>query len=253
MKRTDLQIREYLNANDGFSFDKARLQETIQKSKEAYYESEAENMLSDAEFLYQQSRYIHKRWWLLQGGVLLLLWIFLEYTKSSLYIRRGMGVAAPLFALLLLPELWKNRNAGAMEIEAAAYYSLRQIYAARIFLFALADLLLLCLFSFAVVLTGKVSAEEMVIQFFLPYAVTCCICFHTLYSRKIVSEAFALLLCILWCAAWTQLLLKENIYEAVSPAIWFMMLAAAVWYLGYCIYRGQKRCKEIGEVGMIWN
>lgn len=30
--------------------------------------------ISYAEFLYQQSRYIHKRWWVLQGLLLLLLY-----------------------------------------------------------------------------------------------------------------------------------------------------------------------------------
>lgn len=229
------------------------LRETIQKSKAAFYENEAEGTLSKAEFLRQQSRYIHKRWWLLQGCVLLTLWFLLTLIKSSYYMQRCTGIAAPLFAVLLLPELWKSRSSNALEIECAAYYSLRQIYAARIFLFALVDFLLLCVFSLATVLTGKILWEELVIQFFLPYLVTCCICFRTLYSRYMGSEAFALFLCIVWCAIWTQLVLNEKIYEMISVSLWAAMLAVTVFYLGCCIHRGQKKCKELGEGKLLWN
>lgn len=36
-----------------------------------------------------------------------------------------MGVASSLFVILMIPELWKNRSCGCMEIEAASCYSLR--------------------------------------------------------------------------------------------------------------------------------
>ena len=58
----------------------------------------------------------------------------------------------------------------------------------------LGRLLLLSVFTLMVMLTGEVFAEEMLIQFFLPYLVTCCICFRVLSSRRIGSEVFALFL-----------------------------------------------------------
>lgn len=253
MRLSDGQIKKCLEKKEGVSRDEGRLQEIIQESKTAFYESEAKSFLSDAEFLYQQSKYICKRWWILQGSVLFLLWVLLEWTESSFYIHRCMGTAASLFAVLLLPELWKNRRTGAMEIECTAYYSLRQVYAARIFLFALIDLLLISIFSLATVLTGKILAEELMIQFFLPYIVTCCICFRTLYSRKFMSEAFALMLCTVWCFVWTQLALNEKVYEIMYPSIWFAMTIVAVFYLSYCIRKGQEDCKKIWEVKSLWN
>lgn len=248
------QIRKYMRADDGACggrnwFAPAEL---IEKSKEAFYENEARDILTMAEFLYQQSRYIRKYWWALQGGVLFVLWILLELTNSSFYTRRCMGAAAPLFAVLLLPELWKNRNGGAIEIECASYYSLRQIYAARMLLFALVDFLLLCGFFLAMILNGKFFVSDMVIHFFLPYIVTCCICFRTLYSQA-VSEALALMLCMVWCVVWNQIVLNEKVYAAISPAVWLFMLVAALLYLGYSIYKGQKNYKEIWEVKSLWN
>lgn len=47
------------------------LRETaIQASKTAFYESEANAPLSRLEFVYQQSRYIRKHWWILQAYTL---------------------------------------------------------------------------------------------------------------------------------------------------------------------------------------
>lgn len=231
----------------------SHLQETIERSKAAFYESEEKEMLSGAEFVYVQSKYIQKRWWVLQGCVLLLLWILLKVSESSYDIRRGMGVAAPLFAILLLPELWKNQSADAMEVEGTAFYSLREVYAARIFLFALVDFLLLCTFSVATVASGKVLVEEIIVEFFLPCVVTCNICFRTLYSRRVDTRAIALLFCIVWCAIWIQIVINEKIYHAISIQIWFALFAIAVLYLGYAIYRGQKDCREIWEVKPRWS
>ncbi len=39
---------------------------------------------------------------------------------------------------------------------------------------------------------GNVQLFVMAVHFFLPYAVTCCICFQCLYSKRIGSEIFAI-------------------------------------------------------------
>lgn len=242
MRRADRQIHKMLSTDIYLPISGEGLQETLRKSRRAFYEYEAADMLSDAEFLFQQSRYIRKHWWLLQAAILIVLWLLLQVTDSGFYVQRYMGVAASLFGILVLPEMWKNRSANAMEIEGTAYYSLRQIYAARIFLFALADFVLLCGFSLATVLSGVIGMEEVLVQFFLPYVVNCCICFKTLYSFRIDSEAFALFLCVAWGVVWILILLDERIYNAVTFPVWGIMLSAAAAYLGYCIWRGQRNC-----------
>lgn len=245
MRLSNKKIRKKLNVESGCN--EKKMKETIRRSKAVFYECQAKELISSAEFLYQQSRYIRKFWWALQGALLLVLWFMLELTGGSAYERRCMGIAAPLFALLLLPELWKNRNVNALEIESAAYYSLRQIYAARMILFAFVDFLFLGIFFLAGISTGRLDAGELMIQFFLPYLVTCCICFRTLYSFRSGSEAFAILLCILWCVVWVQLVLQEQVYQAVSMPAWILTTGAAGLYLGYCIVRGQNHCLEIWE------
>lgn len=252
MRPSDKQIKKYLSA-DIPDFGGDSLQKALRKSMQAFCESEGADVLSGREFLFLQSRYISKHWWVLQGVVLATLWLLLELTRSGYYMQRYMGIAASLFGVLVLPEMWKSRSAGTMEIEGAAYYSLRQVYAARIFLFALVDFTLFCVFSFAALLGGAVEMEVLLVQFLLPYVVTCCICFKTLYSRRIESEAFAFFLCIVWSLVWILLVLDERIYLAISLPAWLAMLAAAAAYLGYCIWRGQRNCMNLLEVNPLWN
>lgn len=248
MKRSDRQFRKKLTmCQDPLSlpFQGEHLQEVVRGAKAAFYEGEIDNILTGAEFLCQQAGYIRKRWWVLQGLVLTVLCMFIRYTAGRQEEQRIMGIAAPLFGVLLLPELWKNREANAMEVEGAAFYSLRQIYAARLFAFALVDVLMLTAFLLAIVGDGRLMLEEIMIQFFLPLAVTCCICFRTLYSRRACTEACAMFLCLLWSGIWLQVVLPGNIYEKVSVPVWYGVLAIALLYMACCIYRGQKNCMAI--------
>ena len=247
MSLSNNQLKKLLGAKNKVLCSEEKMQDTICKAKTAFVENEAEDFITHAEFIYQQSKYIHKRWWILQGVILGFLWLFLQETQSSFYIQRCMGVAASLFAILLLPELWKNRNENALEIESVSFYSLRQIYSARMLAFAFVDCLLLGAFALPILMTGKVMIQELVIQFFLPFIVSCCICFRVLYSNKIGSEIFALLLCVVWCAVWTQIVLNEKIYGLISLPAWSIMTGVSVFYLGYCVYKGQNDCMKMWE------
>ena len=44
------------------------------------------------EFLYEQLKYIRKRWWVLQGGSLLLLWMLLADYGEGANAERVLGV-----------------------------------------------------------------------------------------------------------------------------------------------------------------
>lgn len=257
MNISNKQIKKLLEVNrlSGTSSAIVNYQKKIDmcviKSRRAYYECEAQRSLTKTEFLYQQSRYIHKRWWVLQGIILLLIWCIMKYSNSDYYVRTRMGIMAPLFVVLIMPELWKNRYTNAVEVECAAYFSLRQIYAARLILFALVDLLLLSVFGLTAVYTTQLSLRELMVQFFLPFNVTCCICFRTLYNKWFRSEILSMLLCMLWSAVWMLIVLKESIYNVISVPIWNILLIMSAVYLGYCIYRGQRTCDDMWETEVL--
>ena len=209
-----------------------KVMKTIAVSKAAFLSAEADRNLSHLEFLSAQSRLIKKRWWLLQGLLLALVCLFLQQTEADFLTRRALGLAGPLFVILILPELWKNRNFDAMEVECTTYYTIRSIYAARLTLFAVVDLILLSAFFAVASMVARISLWEMLIQFVLPFNVTCCICFRTLYAKRIRSEALAMLLCILWTGIWAILIMSNAVYAVISVPMWIAALAASL--LGMC-------------------
>ena len=228
-----------------------KLQKTIAASKRAFLEGERGRSVSRLEFLYQQSRYVKKTWWLLQGCLLMLVCLLLHQSGTDYEIRRCLGLAGPLLAVLVLPELWKNRSANAIEVECTTVYTLRSIYAARLTLFAGVDLVLLSLFFAAARVLTRVTVWEMLTQFLLPFNVTCVICLCTLSSRRIRSRSLSMTLCLLWAALWLLAVENELIYNAISAPVWAAALVMSFLALAYGVLRGQRNWKT--EVIPVWN
>ena len=233
--------------------DEAKLQKTIAVSKAAFAAEEAEQTLTSAEFLYHQSKYIKKVWWAAQAVLLFTVCLLLNQMEGALYIRRSLGIAAPLFVILILPELWKNRTYDAMEVEGTTFYTLRQVYAARLTLFAGVDLLLLTAFFIGASFFARVTVMELLIQFLLPFNVACCPCFRCLYGGRNQSEALCVLLCSVWCGLWFLVISSETLYDAISVPVWAAMLVLSFAYLGYTLCRGQKTIYKTWEAKASWN
>ena len=226
--------------------------QTIAVSKAAFLSGESEQRVSPGEFLIMQSRLIQKRWWFLQGLLLAFVCLFLCHMETDYLIRRALGLAGPLFVILILPELWKNRNFDAMEVECTTYYTIRSIYAARLVLFAGVDLLLLSAFFGVASVFAKITVWEMLIQFVLPFNVTCCICFRTLYAKRIRSEALAMLLCILWTGICATLIMSNAVYSMISVPIWIAALAASVLGMCHTLCQGKEKWQQTLEVKPLW-
>lgn len=225
------------------------------KSQKAFYDSLHGEAVGWSTFLMEQAIYIRKRWWLCQLLLLAGLWWILYLSDSGYVAQHSMGVIAPVFVILLIPELWKNRSSGSVEIEGAAYFSLRQIYAARMLLFAMVDVLLLGIFTGAVLGTAQttVGVWDMAIHFFLPLNVSCCICFGTLYGRRVHSEYAAVGLCLAWLAVWMLIILDEQIYSAVSKTVWAGAVTMSLLFLAAVVYRKLKSCGSGWEEEMVWS
>ena len=241
---------------DKFSYDisinEEKVMETIAVSKSAFLADESEQMISHAEFLHYQSKFIKKRWWALQGLLLAFVCFLLCYMETDYLIRRSLGLAGPLFVILILPELWKNRNFDAMEVECTTFYTLRSIYAARLTIFAVVDLLLLSAFFATASVVARISLWEILIQFVLPFNVTCCICFRTLYAKRIRSEALAMLLCILWTGVWAMLIMNNAVYSVISVPMWIVALAASALGMCYTLCQGKEKWQQTLEVKPLW-
>lgn len=228
-----------------------KIMQTIVISENALAENRCR--MTYYEFLYSQLRFVQKRWWVLQAILLLSTGVLLQWLESDFGIRRCLGIAAPLFAVLILPELWKNRSFEAMEIEGATLYTLRQIYAARITLFAGVDVLLISLFYAGTSANAVASYWELTTQFLFPFCVSCCICLYCLYHYRTGSEILPLFLCSVWASIWLLIFLDDRVYNKVSVFGWVLLLAASISFMGYSIFRGQKGIQKQWEAKPIWN
>ncbi len=199
--------------------------------------------ISYFEFLYEQSRFIKKKWWGLQGIVLLLLWFLLKDYDSAADMGRAMGILATVFVDLLIPEIWKNRKYSAMEIEGAAFYSLRQICAARILLFAVADMVMVTVFFMVSLNTVQISAYWLIIDFLIPFNVSGCICFGLLCSRKGEMEYTALLASGIWMVVWSAVVMRDEIYQSIAKPVWIGLLIVSFGYFVYCVKKSQSSCE----------
>lgn len=225
-----------------------KIQETIRKSKTAFFMAEQERMLSYHDFLWTQLRVMQKRWWVLQVMILVALWIALSSVQDEVYLKRSMGVVAALFVILIIPELWKNRSCECMEIEAVSYYSLKQVYAARMLLFGVTDIFFITFFLGAASAGLHYAVSDLVVQFLFPLCVTACICFGILCSKHSFSETVAIALCVIWSAAWFFIVLNENLYVMVTVPIWSALLGLAILFIAFAIYRILKTCDQYLEV-----
>ena len=248
MRKLEKQLRNYRNIWQQQPREE-KIQETIRKSREAFFLSEQNQTLSYGGFILEQLGLIRKRWWVWQFLLLCLLGMFLMSGQEALYIQRGLGISAALFVILIIPELWKNRTYQSMEIESAAYYSLRQIYAARMLLFGCADILLLTAFIGITVSVLHMGMMDLLIQFLLPMTVTACICFGTLLSRRL-NEAGSVGLCLLWSSVWMFLVWNDQVYTLITIPVWIGLLAAALACLGIVMFQTLKRSTDYWEVSV---
>lgn len=201
--------------------------------------------ISYFEFLYEQSKFIKKRWWVLQGCVLFLLWFLLKDSGAAENMGRTMGIFAASFAVLIIPEIWKNRRFSCTEIEGAAFYSLRQICAARILLFAIVDMVMITVFLVITYNTIQISAYRMITNFLLPFNVSGCICFRCLYSKWAETEYIAVLVSIVWSIIWSAIVTQDSIYNMIAESIWLGLVLLSFGYLIFCIRKSQVSCEIV--------
>lgn len=226
------------------------IKRTIHMSKAAFYASEQDKVMPYHEFLLAQFKMIQKRWWGFQFLILLLFWISFPLLVEIEAVQRSMGVTASLFIILVIPELWKNQNNQSMEIEAASYYSLRQIYAARMTLFGIVDVVFITLFCGLASTALNLALSVLLTQFLFPMAITACICFGILCSKHHFNQFAAIGMCIIWSAFWWLLILNDTIYTWITMPLCVGLFGIALAFLSFAIHRTLNSCNNYWEVNL---
>lgn len=98
------------------------------------------------------------------------------------------------------------------------------------------------------VYTLQISAYRLIIDFLVPFNVSCCICFRLLYSKWNDMEYIAVFLCIACILIWTLIVSTDSIYQRISMPIWGSLLIISFGYLIFCVHKSQCNCEINWEV-----
>lgn len=229
-----------------------RIKETIRLAGRAFYEGQGDERLSYFEFLWFQGRFIKKRWWLLQAALLCLLWLLMAGGNGQGQIHREAAILIPAFAVVVIPELWKNVRSQAMEIESASYFTLRQVNCARLTLFAIVDLTLLSLFILSGAVVWHLTLLEIVTQFLVPFLSTCGIYLTIFCNRSLNSELLAVSLCLLWTAVWYFVVMDDGVYKTISLPLWMAAFVLSAAFVAAALCRIFKDSHQEWPVNARW-
>ena len=230
-----------------------KIEETILLSKQAFYRHAEEQSITPAEFLAVQLRFINKSMWVLQIGIYFLLWLTLYWQKHGALPYSGFSVWVPLLGMTLIPELWKNLRTRTIEIENATYFGLKKVYIARVLLIGMTELVLASIFFIFTAATIRISLYEAVINFLVPFNVTCCICFTVLCSVKMNSQLMDEGLCNIWSFLWYRVVIMEKLYRAIALPVWLLLVAVSLIFLVYVIVRAVSVTARYCEGEWLWN
>lgn len=180
---------------------------------------------------------------------MLLIWILLSDFESRENVLRMLPSMATIFAVLIIPEMWKNRRFSTVEIEKTTFYSLRQIMAARMLLFGIVDVAMMTIFLGIVSNTIQIEVYKIIIDFLIPFNVSCCICFRLLYSKRHDHdmEYLAFFLNLICTVAWSAIAGTDFIYRQMAMPLWIGILVLSFGYLIYCVQKLQRHYELIVE------
>lgn len=223
-----------------------KIREVKHRSREVLFQAQWEQPMNYPEFLWCQFVMLRKRWWVLQGLLLVLAaGAMLILEKNQVRI---LSVVGCLFTVLVIPELWRNRFCASTQVEAACLYSLRQIYAARIFLLGSVDVLLLTLFCRVLHSSMGMPMTLVLAHFLLPVTITASLCLCAFSIRRTLCGAISLTACLALCGIWLGIVIHEELYSRVLPIVWVTLTAAAILLLAMMVRRTLQTTNQLWEV-----
>lgn len=217
-------------------------------SRETFLKQESNETLLYHQFLFSQFLMIKKHWWGIQILILCAVWYALATETEKMFLRRDVSILSVLFIVAIMPELWKNLSNRCMEIEMSAYYSLHHIYATRLLLFGLVDVVGISVFATGIHSVFCITITEIFLQMLIPMTVTAGICFFAM-DKKRYGIRVSLGCCAGLCAFWWWLCGNENLYSTIAPAAWISIFFVSCVFLLYTVVRLLKHCNEYPEVG----
>lgn len=241
-KKTEELLREAFKKQI-FEPPRGAADKAVQTAKEVFLISEKKKKLSFAGFVMMQIQIMQKRWWMLQGVLLLLAGEWIRVSGDVSYVHRGFSIVAALFVIFIVPELWKNKENRSVEVEEASFFDLRRVYAAKLIAFGSVDTFFLTVFCIMTVRIHDVVFSDLLKQFIFPVMIAAAICLMAFSHTGIFNEVTIMLICLGANIIWMLVAVNETVYSHITPLIWAGLFGICICLIVYCL------CKTLCNKG----
>ncbi len=230
------------------AYDILKLNKTIECVQKLQRLNEEEKKCSLIEFLYYQLKFISKKVWALQMGILILFIIVFQYVYID---SNAYGVICAIFVPVIvvtgMAEICRNIYGRMIEIENTTYFNIRKVVVARLLIVGMIDLLIITLMLVMMCHTQVVPIKALILYILIPLNSTSCIYFLILHKcRGYITQLSCATICILWSMGLVVLTKYQNIYERVQTSVWVVLIILSSAYLCYVVKEllGTKKYME---------
>lgn len=230
------------------AIEEAEVKKLEAESREAFMKRESTRMLPYHSFLFSQLLMIKKYWWGVQFLILCAAWYIMATEDAASVIRREVGVLSILFVVSIIPELWRNLTDKCIEIEMASYFSLKNIYAARLLIFGIVDSVVISIFACSAYLMLDITVTDIIFQFLIPMTVTAGICFLVLCGKR-RGMGGSVGICLVMCIFWYKICGSDAVYRTIAPVVLIGIFAVSCIFLTYTGVRLLKNCNYYYSYG----
>lgn len=232
------------------------IDKTVELAKLEFERTPIQYKIPFSELFVGQIKYISPYIWIVQAILLLLILFSLSLSTNRIddhqTIITILSVAAPIIALVAIPELAKSFSYNMWEIETTSKFNLQKIIAIRLMILGVIDLSIITILIVTTSIFYEISFVNVVLYLLVPFNFANSIYLFLLRKfhgkRVVISCLIAGLIIVI---ALGSLSMFNAWYVLTSKFIWFILLAFSLCTLVHELIKLIKATQSGGE--MLWN
>ena len=203
-----------------------------------------------------QIKYISPYIWIVQAILLLLILFSLSLSTNGMNDRQTiitiLSVAAPIIALVAIPELAKSFSYNMWEIESTSKFNLQKLIAIRLIIIGVIDLSIITILIVTTSTFYEISFVNVVLYLLVPFNFANSIYLFLLrkfHGKQVVIRCLIAGLIIVIAVG--SLSMFDGWYVLTSTIIWIILMAFSLCALVHELIKLFKATRSGGE--MLWN
>lgn len=232
------------------------IDETVDLAKMEFERTPIQYKMPFKDVLIGQIKYISPYTWIVQAAILLIVSCFLLLSTNGINERQTiitiLSVAAPIIALVGIPELAKSFSYNMWELESTSKFNLQKLVVIRLMIIGLIDLSTITIIVMATCTFYEISFVNVMLYILVPFSLSNSIYLFLLRKFQGKTVVFSCLIVGLIIAIALGFLSMFNMWYALtSTFIWIILFTFSVSTLAHEIIRLLKSIQRREE--LLWN